>query len=95
MDETTGPEHPVPLPARIETLLGRVVPVDGEAWSSAAESLDYRDESEEIFDLAETMPHGPDRDAVLQRAHDAMRLAEDWEQQAVDECADLPDHTST
>ena len=74
---------------RVAALLGGPVPADSEAWSCALESLDYTGQAEHLCEQAEGMAHGPGRNAVLQEAHDAMRLAADWELEAR-ESAGLP-----
>ena len=71
------------LRTRVSALLGQAVPESGEAWSSAVESLHYSDEAQRLFDLAETLAPGPQRNDVLQQAHDALALAEDWELQGL------------
>ncbi|WP_460444705.1 hypothetical protein [Angustibacter aerolatus] len=74
-------------PARVVELLGVDVPRDSEAWSSAVESLEQAALADRLFDQAERLERGPARNAVLQEAHDAMRLAADWELDAREQAA--------
>ena len=69
--------------ARVQEMLGTRITEGSEAWECAVESIEYVDEADELFDAAESMLEGDERTEVLQRAHDAMRSAGSWEQEAM------------